>query len=237
MIRHARMQGRPTLFLPGLDHASIAAQYVLDRILAKEGESRQSLGRERYLERMWAFINATREVMLGQQRRVGGVVRLVPAAIHDGRRLGEGRPRRVRAPVPRRAGVPDRGASSTGARAAGRACQRPRGDPDAETGSALDGPLPPDRRGDRRARSATRPSPSPRPARRRSSATRRSPSTRRIRATRRWSGAAPGSRSSSGTSRSSPTPSSNGSSAPARSRSRRPTTRTTTRPAGATGCR
>jgi valyl-tRNA synthetase len=72
MVRHARMQGRPTLYLPGLDHASIAAQYVLDRILAGEGESRQTLGRERYLERMWEFINATREVMLAQQRRVGG---------------------------------------------------------------------------------------------------------------------------------------------------------------------
>ncbi|MCI4355056.1 MAG: class I tRNA ligase family protein, partial [Thermoplasmata archaeon] len=33
MIRHARMTGRPALFLPGLDHASIAAQFVLDRIL------------------------------------------------------------------------------------------------------------------------------------------------------------------------------------------------------------
>ncbi|MCI0345483.1 MAG: valine--tRNA ligase, partial [Chloroflexi bacterium] len=71
MIRHARMTGRPTLWLPGLDHASIAAQYVLDKILADEGESRDSLGRERYLERMWQFINATREVMLGQQRRLG----------------------------------------------------------------------------------------------------------------------------------------------------------------------
>ena len=72
MIRHARMTGRPTLFLPGLDHASIAAQYVLDKILAAEGEGRQSLGRERYLERMWQFINATRTVMLDQQRRLGG---------------------------------------------------------------------------------------------------------------------------------------------------------------------
>jgi valyl-tRNA synthetase len=71
MVRHARMLGRPTLFLPGLDHASIAAQYVLDRILAAEGESRESLGRERYLERMWQFINATRDVILAQQRRVG----------------------------------------------------------------------------------------------------------------------------------------------------------------------
>jgi valyl-tRNA synthetase len=71
MIRHARMLGHPTLFLPGLDHASIAAQFVLDGILAKEGESRQSLGRERYLERMRNFVAETREVMLAQQRRVG----------------------------------------------------------------------------------------------------------------------------------------------------------------------
>ena len=71
MTRHARMQRRPTLFLPGLDHASIAAQFVLDRILAGEGESRQSLGRERYLERMRAFVEETRPTMLGQQRRVG----------------------------------------------------------------------------------------------------------------------------------------------------------------------
>ncbi|HEX8026402.1 MAG TPA: valine--tRNA ligase, partial [Candidatus Limnocylindrales bacterium] len=71
LIRNARMKGHPTLFLPGVDHASIAAQYVLDGIIAKEGETRESLGRERYLERMWQFINATREVMLGQQRRLG----------------------------------------------------------------------------------------------------------------------------------------------------------------------
>jgi valyl-tRNA synthetase len=71
MIRHARMRGHPALFLPGLDHASIAAQFVLDGIIAKEGESRQSLGRERYLERMRAFSDSTRPVMLGQQRRVG----------------------------------------------------------------------------------------------------------------------------------------------------------------------
>ena len=74
MIRHARMRGHPTLFLPGLDHASIAAQFVLDRILAGKGESRQSLGRERYLERMASFVEETRGVMLGQQRRVGASV-------------------------------------------------------------------------------------------------------------------------------------------------------------------
>jgi valyl-tRNA synthetase len=65
------MRGHPTLFLPGLDHAGIAAQYVFDGIIAKAGETRESLGRERYLERMWRFINETREVMLGQQRGLG----------------------------------------------------------------------------------------------------------------------------------------------------------------------
>src|SRR5689334_24354241 len=64
MVRHARMLGRPALFLPGLDHASIAAQVVLDRILAREGESRESLGRERYLERMREFVDRTRPIML-----------------------------------------------------------------------------------------------------------------------------------------------------------------------------
>jgi valyl-tRNA synthetase len=72
MIRHARMQGRPSLFLPGLDHASIAAQFVLDRILAAEGLTRQSLGRNAYLDRMHTFIEETKQVILTQQRRVGG---------------------------------------------------------------------------------------------------------------------------------------------------------------------
>ncbi len=71
LIRHARMRGHEALFLPGLDHASIAAQFVLDGILAGEGESRQSLGRDRYLERMREFVETTRTVMLAQQRRVG----------------------------------------------------------------------------------------------------------------------------------------------------------------------
>ena len=74
MIRHARMQGRPALFLPGLDHASIAAQVVLDRIIAAEGETRASLGRDRYLARMWQFIDETKGVILGQQRRLGASI-------------------------------------------------------------------------------------------------------------------------------------------------------------------
>jgi valyl-tRNA synthetase len=71
LIRRARMQGRAALWLPGVDHASIAAQFVLDGILAREGESRASLGRERYLERMRAFIEETRGIIVGQQKRLG----------------------------------------------------------------------------------------------------------------------------------------------------------------------
>jgi valyl-tRNA synthetase len=71
MIRRARMQGRPTLWLPGVDHASIAAQFVLDGILAQRGESRESLGREAYLERMRDFVQQTRGVITRQQKRLG----------------------------------------------------------------------------------------------------------------------------------------------------------------------
>ncbi|CAN5721918.1 valine--tRNA ligase [soil metagenome] len=71
MIRRARMQCRPTLWLPGVDHASIAAHVVLDGVIAAEGESRQSLGRERYLERMWRFMDETRGIIRDQERRLG----------------------------------------------------------------------------------------------------------------------------------------------------------------------
>jgi len=71
LVRYHRMRGDDTLWLPGVDHASIAAQFVLDRILAEEGESRQSLGRDRYLERMWQFMDKTRDTIGRQHRHVG----------------------------------------------------------------------------------------------------------------------------------------------------------------------
>ncbi len=71
LVRFHRMRGDDTLWLPGVDHASIAAQFVLDQIIATEGENRQSLGRERYLERMWRFLEETRDYIGGQHRRLG----------------------------------------------------------------------------------------------------------------------------------------------------------------------
>ena len=71
MIRYHRMRGDDTLWLPGVDHASIAAQFVLDKRLATVGESRTSLGRDRYLEKMWEFMGETRGVIGDQMRRLG----------------------------------------------------------------------------------------------------------------------------------------------------------------------
>ena len=53
LIRWRRMQGRDVLWQPGTDHAGIATQMVVERLLADQGVTRQSLGREKFLERVW----------------------------------------------------------------------------------------------------------------------------------------------------------------------------------------
>ena len=57
MVRWHRMKGEPTLYLPGTDHAGIAMQVVVERLLASEGISRHQLGRERFVERVWAWVD------------------------------------------------------------------------------------------------------------------------------------------------------------------------------------
>src|SRR5438445_6071725 len=54
LIRFERMRGRATLWLPGTDHAGIATQNVVERLVAKEGTTRYDLGREKCVERVWA---------------------------------------------------------------------------------------------------------------------------------------------------------------------------------------
>ena len=71
MTRWHRMQGDPTLWLPGVDHASIAAQVVVERMLVKEGTNRYQLGREKFLERMWQWTNQCRNNIGMQHRRLG----------------------------------------------------------------------------------------------------------------------------------------------------------------------
>ena len=53
LIRWHRMKGVPTLWLPGVDHAGIATQNVVEKDLKKEGLTRHDLGREAFLERGW----------------------------------------------------------------------------------------------------------------------------------------------------------------------------------------
>src|SRR6188768_3623154 len=55
LIRHKRMQGYNTLWQPGIDHAGIATQLVVERQLAREGKSRHDLGRAKFVERVWEW--------------------------------------------------------------------------------------------------------------------------------------------------------------------------------------
>ncbi|HZC19336.1 MAG TPA: class I tRNA ligase family protein, partial [Rubrobacteraceae bacterium] len=75
MIRKARMEGYDTLWLPGVDHASIALQNVVERkILREEGKTRFDLGREEFVARCREFALESRSQILGQYRRLGASV-------------------------------------------------------------------------------------------------------------------------------------------------------------------
>jgi valyl-tRNA synthetase len=74
LIRRRRMQGYVTLWLPGMDHAGIATQNVVERELAKQGLSRHDLGREAFIERVWQWKAESGGTILGQMRRLGDSV-------------------------------------------------------------------------------------------------------------------------------------------------------------------
>src|SRR5207302_4048414 len=71
LVRWHRMRGDPTLWLPGTDHAGIATQIMVERELAKEGLTRQDLGREEFVERVWAWVHKYRRRIDDQHRRLG----------------------------------------------------------------------------------------------------------------------------------------------------------------------
>jgi valyl-tRNA synthetase len=74
LVRRRRMQGYNALWLPGMDHAGIATQNVVERELAKEGLSRHDLGREAFVERVWQWKAESGGKILGQMRRLGDSV-------------------------------------------------------------------------------------------------------------------------------------------------------------------
>ena len=74
LARMHRMRGFEVLWLPGMDHAGIATQNVVERELAKEGKSRFDLGREAFVERVWAWKAESGGRILGQMQRLGDSV-------------------------------------------------------------------------------------------------------------------------------------------------------------------
>ncbi len=71
MVRWHRMQGEPTLWVPGVDHSGIAAQVVVERILAKEKTSRYQLGREKFDMRMQEWAAKARASITNQHKKLG----------------------------------------------------------------------------------------------------------------------------------------------------------------------
>ena len=71
LTRRRRMQGYETLWLPGMDHAGIATQNVVERELAREGKSRHDLGREEFVRRVWEWKATYGGKILNQMRRLG----------------------------------------------------------------------------------------------------------------------------------------------------------------------
>jgi valyl-tRNA synthetase len=71
LIRYHRMRGFNALWQPGYDHASISVETVMTRELAKEGLTRNDLGRDAYLERTWEWLRHYGGVIMGQLRKLG----------------------------------------------------------------------------------------------------------------------------------------------------------------------
>src|SRR5213593_747870 len=71
LIRFERMRGRAAEWLPGTDHAGIATQNVVERLLAEERKTRFDLGREKFVERTWAFVRQTGNAILEQLKVIG----------------------------------------------------------------------------------------------------------------------------------------------------------------------
>ncbi|WP_022949187.1 valine--tRNA ligase [Methylohalobius crimeensis] len=74
LIRYHRMRGDNTLWQPGTDHAGIATQMVVERLLEKEDKTRHDLGRQRFIERIWEWKAHSGGTITRQLRRIGASV-------------------------------------------------------------------------------------------------------------------------------------------------------------------
>ncbi|MGH7657989.1 MAG: valine--tRNA ligase, partial [Gemmatimonadales bacterium] len=71
LTRFERMRGRDVLWLPGTDHAGIATQNVVERLLARNDQSRFDLGREAFEQRVWDYVRETGATILEQLKAIG----------------------------------------------------------------------------------------------------------------------------------------------------------------------
>ena len=71
MVRWHRMKGEPTLYLPGMDHAGIATQVVVERALAQDDITRHQLGRQKFVEHVWEWVDRYGGVIYEQLKRLG----------------------------------------------------------------------------------------------------------------------------------------------------------------------
>jgi valyl-tRNA synthetase len=71
MVRWHRMQGEPALWLPGTDHAGIATQVVVERQLAKQGRTKDGIGREKFTKLTWEWANKSRRSIKQQHQLLG----------------------------------------------------------------------------------------------------------------------------------------------------------------------
>ncbi len=71
IVRFKRMKGFNTLWIPGMDHAGIATQIVVEKQLAKEGIKKDQIGREKFLEKTWEWKVKSGGAILDQQKRLG----------------------------------------------------------------------------------------------------------------------------------------------------------------------
>ena len=126
LIRWHRMLGDDTVWVPGVDHAAIAVNAVVERQLDAEGVSRHDIGREAFLGRVWAFVNAARGAhrrAAPAARRLGG---LGSRGVHARRGAPARRPPDLREPLRGRPDLPRRADDQLGHRRPDRAL-RPRG--------------------------------------------------------------------------------------------------------------
>ena len=71
LIRFQRMQGKATLWQPGTDHAGIATQMVVERLINNEGKTRHDYGREKFIEKVWEWKHESGGTITRQLRRMG----------------------------------------------------------------------------------------------------------------------------------------------------------------------